>query len=54
MPPNGLEIAKHPVGDPPGQLRQVSRQTQPLAGRVGSIELLGSLKEEASKSIYCS
>jgi hypothetical protein len=21
LPPNGLEIAKHPVGEPPGQLK---------------------------------
>ena len=47
--PNGLEILRStPVGEPPGQPRIVSRQTQYPAGRVGgeapwkdSIELLG-------------
>src|SRR3990170_580897 len=33
--------AERPRAEPPGQPRLVSRQTQPQAGRVGSIELLG-------------
>src|SRR3990172_9097780 len=33
--------AQRPRDEPPGQPRLVSRQTQPQAGRVGSIELLG-------------
>jgi len=36
--------AERPRDEPPGQPRLVSRQTQPLAGRVGSIELLGGGK----------
>ena len=33
--------AERPRDEPPGQPRLVSRQTEPAAGRVGSIELLG-------------
>jgi hypothetical protein len=41
MLPNGLEIAKHPVGEPPGQLFDSISKSFAAAGRVGSIELLG-------------
>jgi len=34
--------AQRPRDEPPGQPRLVSRRTQPQAGRVGSIELLGA------------
>ena len=34
--------AERPRDEPPGQPRLVSRRTQHAAGRVGSIELLGS------------
>ena len=37
LPPNGLEFAEHPVGEPPGQPCLVSRQSQTL-GWPGSVE----------------
>ena len=39
--------AQRPRDEPPGQPRLVSRRTQPPAGRVGSIELLGRRPVEA-------